>query len=58
MLAEAATFRRARLAMQDAEIGRLGAELALAQWHLPLLPVAGLDAAAVDVLVGSLRAPA
>jgi hypothetical protein len=43
--------------MQDAEIGRLGTELALAQWHLPLLPVAGLDAGAVDTLVGSLRAP-
>ncbi len=58
LLVEAATFRRARLAMQDAEVARLGIELPLAQWHLPLLPVAGLDASDVDLLVGSLRAPA
>ena len=48
-------FRRARLAMQRDEIARLGTELALEQWHLPMLPVAGLDAADVAVLAGSLR---
>ena len=48
-------FRRARLAMQRVEIARLSAELALEQWHLPMLPVAGLDATDVTVLSGSLR---
>ena len=33
-------------------------ELALEQWHLPMLPVAGLDAADVGVLAGSVRAGA
>jgi hypothetical protein len=41
--------------MQDEEIARLGDELALDQWHLPLLPVAGLGAADVATLAASLR---
>ena len=54
------TFRRARLAMQRDEIARLGTELALEQWHLPMLPVAGLDAADVGRLLagGRVRARA
>jgi arsenite-transporting ATPase len=56
LLVEAATFRRARRAMQDDEIARLGAELALAQWHLPMLPVAGLGAGDIDTLAAALRA--
>ena len=47
-LTAAADFRRARRAVQDAEIDRLGEQLALEQWHLPMLPVAGLDAGDVD----------
>ncbi len=58
LLVRAATFRRARLAMQREEIARLRTELALEQWHLPLLPVAGLGAADVVGLAGSLRSPA
>ena len=42
--------------MQDDEIARLGAELALEQWHLPLLPVAGLGPTDVADLAASLRA--
>ena len=56
MLSAAATFRRARRAVQDTEIARLGTQLALEQWHLPMLPVAGLDAAAVATLAASMRA--
>jgi Mrp family chromosome partitioning ATPase len=55
LLVAAATFRRGRLALQRAEIARLGTELALDQWHLPMLPVAGLDAADVLTLAGSMR---
>ena len=55
LLTEAATFRRARRRMQDEEIARLGDELALDQWHLPLLPVAGLSTADVATLAASLR---
>lgn len=55
LLTAAATFRRARLQMQADEIARLAAEVALEQWYLPLLPVAGLDAADVATLAGSLR---
>ena len=55
LLREAAVFRRARLDMQRVEIARLGTELALEQWHLPMLPVAGLDAADVAGLAGALR---
>ena len=51
----AAAFRRARRAMQDDEIARLGAELALEQWHLPQLPVAGLGPADVADLAASIR---
>ena len=55
LLAAAATFRRGRLALQREEIARLGTELALDQWHLPMLAVAGLDAADVLALAGSMR---
>jgi anion-transporting ArsA/GET3 family ATPase len=57
LLTRAAEFRRARCQMQDDEIGRLGRELALVQWHLPLLPVAGMDAADVAGLVAAIRCP-
>ena len=53
-LTAAAHFRRARRAVQDAEIERLGEQLALEQWYLPMVPVAGLDAGDVTVLAGSL----
>lgn len=52
-LVDAAQFRRARQAMQAAEVARLRESLALAQLHLPLLPVAGLDATAVDALAAA-----
>lgn len=58
LLTRAATFRRARLAMQDDETARLGRELGLEQWHLPLLPVAGLGADDVGTLVAEMRAGA
>jgi anion-transporting ArsA/GET3 family ATPase len=58
VLAAAANFRRARRAMQDAEIERLGEQLALDRWYLPMLPVAGLDTDDVDSLVMSLRSSA
>ncbi len=57
LLAEAAIYRRARRAMQVEELTRLAKELALPQWHLPLLPVAGLGAADVATLAASIRAP-
>jgi anion-transporting ArsA/GET3 family ATPase len=57
LLRRAASFRRARRRMQDDEIARLGVELALEQWHLPQLPVAGMDAADIAVLAASIRAP-
>lgn len=56
LLVAAAEFRRARLAMQREEIARLGDELALAQWFLPMLPVAGLGPAEVATLATSVRA--
>ena len=58
LLRAAAAFRRSRLAMQRDEIARLSSELALEQWYLPMLPVAGLDAADVKVLAGALRSRA
>ena len=56
LLRAAAEFRRSRLAMQRDEIARLGTELALEQWYLPMLPVAGLDATDVATLARSVRA--
>ena len=58
VLAAAARFRRARHAVQDDEIGRLGEQLALEQWYLPMLPVAGLGADDIDSLAASLRSSA
>jgi CobQ/CobB/MinD/ParA nucleotide binding domain len=55
LLTRAADFRRARRQMQDEEIARLGHELSLDQWLLPLLPVAGLDAEHVKLLAGAIR---
>jgi anion-transporting ArsA/GET3 family ATPase len=55
LLSRAADYRRSRLARQDEEIARLARELALEQWQLPLLPVAGLDAEHVKILAGALR---
>jgi arsenite-transporting ATPase len=55
LLTEAAEFRRARLQMQREEIERLGVDLALEQWHLPMLPVAGMDADDIATLVTSMR---
>ncbi len=57
LLRGAATFRRARRRMQDEEIARLSKELALEQWHLPQLAVAGLGADDVVELAGALRRP-
>jgi anion-transporting ArsA/GET3 family ATPase len=56
LLARAATYRRDRRAMQTAEVARLGAELALPQWHLPLLPVAGLAGDDITALIKAMRA--
>jgi len=55
LLERAATFRRARRRMQDEEIERLRTELALAQWHLPQLPVAGMGPAEIADLAASIR---
>ncbi len=56
LLERAASFRRSRRQVQDEEIGRLRAELALEQWHLPQLPVAGLGPSDVADLAASIRA--
>jgi anion-transporting ArsA/GET3 family ATPase len=56
LLLEAANFRRRRLELQQEEISRLRAELALEQWQLPLLPVAALGADDVRALAGQLVA--
>ncbi len=50
VLAEAATFRRSRRAMERAEIGRLTTELPLALVTLPALLVAGLTGRDIDRL--------
>lgn len=54
-LAAAAAFRRGRVQLQRDEIARLRTELALEQWHLPMLPVAGLGAGDVAALAASMR---
>ena len=56
LLRQAAAFRRSRRRMQDDEIERLRAELALEQWHLPQLPVAGMGPAEVATLATSIKA--
>jgi len=53
----AARFRRARREVQRAELERLGTEVPLPQIRLRSLPVAGLDAAAVDELARELAGP-
>jgi anion-transporting ArsA/GET3 family ATPase len=59
LLRRAATFRRSRRAMQDEEIARLGVELALEQWHLPQLAVAGMGPDDIaDLAASILAAPA
>jgi arsenite-transporting ATPase len=55
LLVRAATYRRDRRAMQAAEVTRLASELALQQWHLPLLPVAGLGGDDVSALIKAMR---
>lgn len=55
-LRAAAEFRTARRQMQRTELARLAEELALAQVHLPALPVAGVDADGVRRLAGALTA--
>ena len=52
VLTAAAEFRRARQAMQAHEVARLRESVPLPQWYLPVMPVAGLDAGAVDALAG------
>ncbi len=52
LLRDAARFRRSRLDLQRAEIERLGEELPLDQWQLPLLPVAALSADDARALAG------
>jgi anion-transporting ArsA/GET3 family ATPase len=49
-LAAAASFRRARRTIEQAEIARLAERLPIAQIHLPAGPAAGLHAADVDAL--------
>ena len=56
LLAVAARYRRDRRAMQAAELARLARELALPQWHLPLLPAAGLGGDDVTALIKAMRA--
>jgi arsenite-transporting ATPase len=53
LLTAAAEFRRARQSMQAAEVARLRDSLVVSHWYLPLVPVASLDADAVDELAGS-----
>jgi anion-transporting ArsA/GET3 family ATPase len=53
-LTAAARFRRARAAMQRAEIERLAAALPLPLVHVPALPVAGLHADDVRTLAATL----
>ncbi|MET0143677.1 MAG: ArsA-related P-loop ATPase [Ilumatobacteraceae bacterium] len=55
LLRQAAAFRRSRRRMQDDEIARLSAELALEQWHLPQLAAAGLGRADIVELADALR---
>ena len=52
LLTAAAEFRRVRQSMQATEVARLRQSVPLSHWHLPLVPVAGLDAGAVDELAG------
>jgi anion-transporting ArsA/GET3 family ATPase len=49
-LAAASSFRHARVALQDDQVGRLSERLPLAQLHLPFLFTAGLGPAEVDQL--------
>jgi anion-transporting ArsA/GET3 family ATPase len=55
LLTRAADYRRARHQLQDDEIGRLSGAIAVDQWQLPLLPVAGLSAEDVKTLARALR---
>lgn len=55
-LADAARFRRARIALQRDELERLDGEVPLPQVHLAVRPVAGLDAAEVSELAAALAA--
>src|SRR5690606_32973132 len=54
----AAEFRRARRAVQDAELDRLAGALPLRQVHVRALPTAGLTADDVAVLAAELGAGA
>jgi anion-transporting ArsA/GET3 family ATPase len=54
-LAEAATFRRQRQALQSTQLVRLAERLPMPQLHLPFLFVADLGPAHVDVLANALR---
>ncbi|MET0909641.1 MAG: ArsA-related P-loop ATPase [Ilumatobacteraceae bacterium] len=58
LLRRAAAFRRARLTMQDDEIARLRLELALEQWHLPQLAVAGMGPDDIAHLAAAILRPA
>jgi len=55
-LRDAAAFRRARLALQDEQVARLAAALALPQLHLPFVFTAGVGPAEVGVLADELLA--
>jgi len=57
LLRRAATFRRSRRSMQDDEIARLGVELALVQWHLPQLAVAGMGPDDIAELAAAITTP-
>ena len=54
VLLGAAAFRRSRRAMEANELDRLAADLPLPQVVLPARAAAGLDAADIDALAGTL----
>jgi anion-transporting ArsA/GET3 family ATPase len=54
VLRMAASFRRARRAVEREALEQLSARLPLAQVHLPALPVAGLGPSDIDVLADAL----
>ncbi|MET0326501.1 MAG: ArsA-related P-loop ATPase [Ilumatobacteraceae bacterium] len=57
LLRRAAAFRRSRRSMQEDEIARLGLELALDQWHLPQLAVAGMGPDDIATLAAAITTP-
>lgn len=52
----AVTYRHRRRSRQDAQLQRLGAELALAQLHLPAVPTMAMGLAGLEMLAASFKA--